>query len=180
MTNRITKGVAVLKSAIFYAVMGLIALSIYDKAVPYGVGWNHTKSIPLGLYLTKDLRGGPIAVGAIGCFKYHEPEWAKGRNYSEIGTYICKPVMAKEGDAYKVTDNKVVLNNANGKEVTFEILKKDRKGRDMPQGALASGTVPAGSYLLLSDYALNSLDSRYLGPIPSIAVTRQIWPIWTY
>lgn len=150
---------------------------------PYSLAWNRTASIPRGLYLAKVLK--PDASlppqGSLLCFRYSPPPWAQTRGYFLKGFRLCKQLLGLPGDVLLPASQgaPMVLKTAQG-DWKLPLIAADNRARPMPQDALKPGVVPANHVVMLALAHANSLDSRYLGPIPRPALSHQIWPIWTY
>lgn len=151
---------------------------------PFGVGWNRTASLPVGLYLTRQL---PAAyepkVGDLVCFSYNPPLWAHDRGYFPTGFRLCKPVAATEGASFRVgpTGLHVPPQPAAGKkDATFALPPEDSAGRPLPAWTPGEYRVPPGQVLALSPYHPRSLDSRFLGPLAKNSLTHRIWPVFTW
>lgn len=144
------------------------ALTTAAKLNPYSVVYNRTASIPLGLYLVKEVSPKEVKLGDIGCFAYSAPAWAEGRNYFPPRFRLCKPVFAGPGEAVERKDGKLYVAKPGAplQEVAL-YAKHDSKGRALSDMALpASSVVPIHHWLMLASEKPNSFDSRYLGYIP--------------
>lgn len=172
--------VALAKTA-FVAVAAYAAFSTYSRVSPYSLVWNRTASIPLGVYLAKELRGSAIERGELGCFDYAAPDWARERHYFPDGFRLCKPVVGMPGDVIERDGATLRLRVQGADAVTVgTYASTDSRGRPMPQDALSTGAVPEGSLLLVAGAHANSLDSRYLGLIPARAVRLRLTPLLTW
>lgn len=158
--------------------LGTMFFGFLDRQ-PYGLVYNTTASIPKGIYLTKRAVPGELAKGDIACFPYTAPEWAKPRNYFLEGRRLCKIVYGFPGEQVIVGDGSVRIGSPTAEPVAY-LSPVDSKGRDLPQDALTSGTVPPGHFLLLAPRYRTSFDSRYLGYIPQVSVTTKAWPLVTF
>lgn len=152
----------------------------YSLFVPYGLAWNLTSSIPEGLYFSQVL--GPsdqVSRGDIVCDQYVAPSWARGRDYGAPKLRMCKPVVGLAGDQVSVRGSRIrITSTQNPAGVEALLLPTDSKGRAMPQEVNPTGPVPLDTVFLMSTYRSNSLDSRYLGPIPRAALTHKVFPLW--
>ncbi len=155
------------------------ALWMYQAKVPYGLAWNRTPSIPLGLYGTLTYDRQVLKRGDLVCFAYQAPSWAESRKYAPEGTRLCKPIAGVPGDELQVDASRVTVRGSDGYELSVELKNVDTKGRPMPLNALVSGAIPRGQYLLLATYLPNSYDSRYLGLIPQERISHRAWPLLT-
>ncbi len=154
-----------------------VLFHVYDRFVPYAIGWNTTSSIPLGIYFSEKYHAQAPALGDLLCFRYEAPAWAADRGYAPPGQRFCKPVAGLPGDELLMDADKLTVVHADGSRKSFPVLTADSKGRAMSHAALQLGPIPSGSYLLVSDYKTNSFDSRYLGLIAQSRVTHQVWPL---
>lgn len=167
------------------ALVGAAAMAVFNvftHLVPYSLVWNRTASVPLGLYLAEEVSGDELKRGELGCFAYHAPTWAKARQYFPDGFKLCKPVAGVAGDTYAVRDSLLMVRHKHtGHEVVAgELAKADSAGRVLPQNALDAAILQPGQLLLVAGAHANSLDSRYLGVIPTAHVKLRLYPIWTY
>lgn len=172
--------VRVFKPVLFMMALVTLLLYVYDRFVPYSIGWNTTASIPTGLYFAENYHGQAPKRGELLCFRYEVPTWAKGRGYAAPGQRFCKPVAGLPGDVLTQEGTRLTVAHSDGTSHSYQLRPQDSKGRELPQDALPSGPIAAGSYLLISDYKPNSLDSRYLGLIAQSRFTDQVWPLWVH
>lgn len=147
--------------------------------LPYELALNTTASIPRGLYLAKDYKGGRLERGQEACFEYRAPAWAAERNYFAQGRRLCKYIAGLPGDRLESSNGTLTVYPADGSsEVAARYAQADSAGRPLPQGSLADGEVPAGKVLMLAPAKPNSLDSRYLGLVNTQALTHTLTPIF--
>lgn len=89
---------------------------------------------------------------------------------------LLKRIVAAPGDRIELTDHVAV----NGAPIpNSRIFPQDGTGIEIPTVA-TSGPVPAGTWFLMSDFAVRSFDSRYFGPIAQDAVLGVAVPLWTW
>ena len=128
--------------------------------------WNHTWSMPVGLYVKKN---SPVRVGAV--VEACAPKWLADMNYAirssrcNGGALILKHVGAMPGQKISVVSGpsgKTV--SIDGKETGAVILTADSHGRKLP--VFAGGVVPEHFVYLLSTFSKRSADSRYFGWVP--------------
>ncbi|MCC5609596.1 S26 family signal peptidase [Nostoc sp. CHAB 5834] len=169
--------VAFLKPAVLAMALASGGFWAYSKFVPFSIGWNHTASIPKGLYLVEDYKNTTLERGQLVCFKYAAPAWAKDREYMREGTKLCKPIVAIAGDSYKVVGDKLEIRKEGLPLKTEPIAHVDSKGRHIPV-ALNEGLLARGEMLVISQAGANGLDSRYLGVLTQYQVTSVIKPIF--
>lgn len=156
------------------------AIFTYKTFVPYSLAWNITESIPKGIYLAEKLSRMPIYRGDIVCFKYKEPEWAKGRKYFPEKIRLCKYLLGMPGDAIQQTTEHLMIKPPDAPLLSLQYLKVDGRGRPMTAAKLESEVLEPGTYLALAPRLSNSLDSRYLGPIKASEIEIRIKPLWTW
>ena len=159
-------------------VFGLVLVKVFDWQ-PYGLVYNTTASIPKGVYLTKRVAPSNLAVGDIACFAYEAPAWAKSREYFLEGRRLCKVVFGLAGQKVFKEGGDIWVGSKEQPPVA-KLAAKDSQGRDLPQDALTTGTVPVGHVLMLAPDYPNSFDSRYLGYIPEHRLTTRAWPLLTF
>ncbi len=151
--------------------------AIGDAWSPYGLSYNPSPSLPLGLYwdtpVPRELHRGELA-----CFPYVPPVWAAARDYLPPAAQICKIVMGVAGDHILRNGRSIFICHQGSCISGGLILKADSKGRPAVPAALPS-VIPAGEYYMGSTRVPNSFDSRYLGLIPYSSMTRAIHPVIT-
>jgi len=148
-----------------------------------GFRLNLTPSLPVGVYrLTHEslYRGQAVA------FCLEDPEFvqlAHDRRYLASGSCpsglrpLLKVVNGMPGDSVSFCGNAVMVN---GQVLAHtKILGRDRQGRVMPPSHLASGVIPPGKALLLSQHHDGSFDSRYFGLVPIVSL-RPVEPVITF
>ncbi len=167
----------VLKPTLFAVVVFYLLIGVYKARVPFGLTWNTTPSIPLGVYASMVYNGSALQHGDLVCVRYSEPEWAKGRDYLPVGVRLCKPVAAIAGDTIEREGQTLTIRRKDGAVKVLHLLDVDSKGRPMPTDVLSSSQLQAGQVLLISDYLPNSFDSRYLGVFTQSQLTHRIWPL---
>ena len=155
---------------------GLLVLS------PWSLCWNATHSIPLGLYAAQRLDAqSELQPGDIVCYYPTTPSWAVGRDYFVPGIRVCKPIVGVAGDEITSTEHEVRIHSqTRGTHLEVPMLDRDSKGRELPAHAGTSLILASDQVFLVSTYAPNSLDSRYLGPVAREALTHRIYPLITY
>jgi len=159
----------------------LIFAIVYGTGLtPWRVSFNRTESLPLGFYLVSD-NVGLLKRGQAVCFRYVEPDWAKGR-YLPPGSFICKEVLGLPGDSVISAPHELILRAPDGAHALhLPLLEHDRKGKVLEHPEWApKQQVPDGSLFLGSVRVPNSFDSRYLGFINRSAVVNTITPLFVF
>lgn len=152
-------------------------LVLIEMNSPYGISFNPSPSLPLGVYWDSP----PPAMlhrYELACFSYAPPDWAMPRHYYSTGAQICKWVLGLPGD--RIVKDGRSLHICHGNKCTFAgvVLKTDSEGRPAYAAKLPA-VIPDGEYYFGSTRVPNSYDSRYLGLIDAVTVTRVIHPLWT-
>jgi len=144
-----------------------------------GLRFNHTSSMPIGLWIDHPPGGHVYAVGDVVevCPTVHAWE----RRYLAPGACpsslepMLKPVAAVAGDVVTVGPVGVTVN---GKTVPDTApMGHDSEGRPLQP-------YPAGRYTVAADQVWllvprpDSLDSRYLGPVPIRDIKGLASPLW--
>lgn len=166
--------------AIFIGGVFLILLKLWTAFIPWSLSWNTTASIPEGLYVTERISALP-AVGDLVCFRYEAPAWAAPRQYFHNGFRLCKHLAGVAGDRVVQRKGVFYVRNANGHtQLVGATQRADSSGRPIPQHALKLGPIPPGKVVVAAPAHTNSLDSRYLGYVPSDRIRWRIYPVWTF
>lgn len=165
--------------------LAFLAFYAYHLFIPYALVWNRTASIPEGLYWSQSIETTRIHRQEFGCFKYSPPGWARDRHYVPAGMKLCKHLLGEPGDIIHIDGQTVTLQRANAPSAprvyAGTLIRKDSRGRAVPDNVLKSGErIPNGYYFMGAPEHDNSLDSRYIGLVPSSAITEVIHPIFTF
>ena len=121
-------------------------------------------------------RGPELHRGAIACFGYEQPAWAKVK-YFEAGEIICKKVLGVPGDTVTTTNNENVICHERQCAPSGKILAVDSHGVPVEHVAFAGAAIPAHTYYLGSTRRPNSMDSRYFGLISAAKIVKTLVPI---
>ena len=161
---------------------GIVVLATAATAAAAGFVVNRTPSFPLGLYAP--VAGRPIVGDLVTfCLPERVARFALGRGYVEPGPCasgtvpIIKRVVAVAGDSYAIgrtgvwAKGRLLVNSAP--------IPRDGDGLPMP-ALQASGVVPTGAALLMSDYSPVSFDGRYFGPVDQRGIRSIVRPILTW
>jgi len=158
----------------------VVALSAFGflavMAAMWGTGiWvNTTPSFPVGLYQQTEpginARKGDLVLACLPREKWHrEPHWSL--RCQDRAKPIIKKIVALPNDRVEITVEGIRVNNR---------TIPNSKILSTPVSTATSGIVPEGMVWLLSDYAPNSYDSRYFGPIPLTAIRAVVRPLWVF
>lgn len=161
------------------SVVALLAIELlaHQDAIGYGLSWQHSESLPPGLYYNTPVPS-RLAFGQVVCFAYKAPTWARARQYLPEGSLVCKPIQGLPGDHINIQSGRVQICHGTGAFCTDggAVLNKDSHGGRV-QAAALPGRIPAGQVYLGSTRVSNSFDSRYLGLQPTNSLVRTIHPL---
>ncbi|SDP01852.1 S26 family signal peptidase [Desulforhopalus singaporensis] len=121
---------------------------------------NTTASLPYGLYLRTNQ---PIEPGVLVAFYPPASKAEFVSRYTEPGTPLLKKVTFIGGEKYHLPP----------------AAEKDSRGQLIPPYTPIRGVVPR-EHLIVEGKTIHSLDSRYIGPIPTSLVITTIKPLWTW
>jgi len=157
MTNRS----GLLSSRGVWLAVGALAIGLVVAASALArdlVLYNHSPSIPVGLYLRSD---GPVGVGTIVTVRARDvaPSVAEARGFDDEGDRFIKRVSATEGDEICAEGETISING----EAMARRAAVDSSGRPLPSwsGCIVLAT---DQFFLLGDTA-DSFDGRYWGPV---------------
>jgi conjugative transfer signal peptidase TraF len=162
--------------------MMLTALASIGAALHMtGLRWQHTESLPRGLYHLE--RDAPIHRGSIvlWCLDSVRGRWARDRGYLTRGSCpggveaLGKVVLGVAGDTIDWSPRGVLLN---GRPVpnTAPVLR-DRTGHPVIPMSFGRYVVAPNALWLFSPYSRRSLDSRYFGTVPRTWVSAVLAPV---
>jgi len=164
-----------LASRAVWLAVGALASGLVVAASVFGrdlVLYNHSPSIPMGLYLRGD---GPIGVGSIVTVQARDiaPAMAAARGFDDEGDRFIKRVAAAEGDNICAEGETVSING----EAVARRAAIDSAGRALPSW---SGCIvlAADQVFLLGDTA-DSFDGRYWGPVSRDRIEGVWRPLWS-
>jgi len=169
MKRSISKsGVAVVALSVF----GLLAVAVALWST--GIRVNTTASFPVGLYRQTEpgtaVKKGDFVLACLPREKWHrEPPWSL--RCPDRAMPILKKIAALPNDRVEIAAEGVRVNDrmvANSKLLSTQV------------STATSGIVPDGMVWLFSDYAPDSYDSRYFGPIPLPAIQAVVRPLWVF
>lgn len=157
---------------------GLICLVAVSAA---GYGVNHTASMPLGVWRIQKTADHHYARGDIIIVCPPIPPWAtrylRHGNCPSGTEPMLKPVAAVAGDRVEIAPTGVTVNDQPIADTAAK--PHDSSGR-------LTEPYPIGIYQVAPDQVwviaagLDSLDSRYLGPVPVTDIRGVARPIWLW
>jgi conjugative transfer signal peptidase TraF len=136
--------------------------------------WNASASAPIGLYrLERDTRP---AVDTLVAVLPPAPvaHWLAARHYLAEGVPLLKHVAARPGQRICRAGGVVSV----GARPVAVALSRDSRGRALPVWR-GCRTVRAGELLLLNPSVRDSMDGRYLGPLPASGLLGRAIPLLT-
>ena len=164
-----------MKFKIYILVGFIIIISgfIWHKILGYGLGFNVSDSMPLGVYLsyknTEKISNGDI-IGFCVSDKTYDLFFVRGYISSKNGSCynnfpaFIKKVVAKQGDLVEIKNNKLYVNSIEIKNSTiFDTDIKGRKLEHLQNGY--SHVMQSDEIFAFGDNNIRSLDSRYIGLI---------------
>ncbi|SDP35792.1 S26 family signal peptidase [Desulforhopalus singaporensis] len=137
----------------------LVVLGLYLFIAKYCY-INTTASLPYGIYLKTNQ---PIEQGVLVAFYPPASKAEFVSRYTEPGTPLLKKVTFIGGEKYHLPP----------------AAEQDSRGRPVIPYIPATGIVPQ-SHVIVEGETIHSLDSRYIGPIPTKLVITTIKPLWTW
>ena len=152
--------------------LGLIILN-FTHIVYFNI---FTHSLPYGIYIK--ISGTPQRGDyAASCLTSQIAQYGIDRRYlaqgnCDTGTVrILKMIKGLPGDHYAVKNGFLELNGH-----SYSIMDKDSSGRTLRSFyKRMEGVLDKGKYILLSDFAKNSWDSRYWGPVSIQFLLKPLW-----
>lgn len=167
MIGRVTTLLAMLAGA------AILVSTIGARPAPVYV-WNVSESAPLGLYRLQP--AGKLAVTDLVAVEPPEPlaTFLVEGGYLPRGVPMLKRVLALPGqmvcrEGLTIAVDRVAMGEAR---------ERDGSGRLLPvwQGCRV---VAGGELFLMNWQSPDSLDGRYVGPLPASAVIGRALPVWT-
>lgn len=158
-----------------YVALGLVlggALNLTAARFGWAIRWNHTPSIPMGIYIADS--DGQFAEFCPGGF------WGAlsvERDYRQAGLCfdgrepLLKRIVAHDGDTVAYTDQGVAVN---GKLMAASTPhERDMAGRPLQHVAWGEYVLGPGQFWLMGDHP-RSFDSRYFGPVDSSQIRNRL------
>jgi len=135
--------------------------------------WNHTPSLPEGLYVRSILA--EPAVGRIVAFPAPAAalDYARRRGGGGAPTLFLKPLAAGPGDRVCVADHLEI----NGRQLA-PVLAAGPDGVPLPRWG-GCRTLDVGEWFTYAPRIPNSLDGRYYGPVREADIVGVFRPAWT-
>jgi conjugative transfer signal peptidase TraF len=136
--------------------------------------WNASESVPIGLYRLR--AASKLVVTELVAVRPPEQlaTFLSERGYLPRGIPMLKRVLALSGqtvcrDRLTITVDKIEVGEAH---------ERDSRGRPLPvwQGCRV---VAEGEVFLMNWQSADSLDGRYFGMLPAIAIIGRAEPLWT-
>ena len=145
-----------------------------------GVRINTSSSLPLGLYVRTHESGATLVE-----FCPAEPfaSFSRDRGYrvagitcSDRAVPLLKPVIARAGDAVKVSAAGIAVNGHLLPNTSA--LQRDAAGRPLTPWPSGLYVVSPGYVWVASTYSIGSYDSRYMGPVDEKLIRGRLRPLW--
>lgn len=157
----------------------IVLLKINQDVLPASIVYNRTNSIPLGLYLANKTKPFSLSNPGIACYNYSAQEWAKERKYLPENYIACKRIIGVAGDTVQYFENEIkVFSKKQNKEYSFPVAKRDSKNRPLPQPEAGTSILIPEGYIYMSGDSPMSLDSRYLGLVPTSKIIYTVEPFF--
>ena len=136
--------------------------------------WNASASVPIGLYAVER----PTSVRVADLVTVAPPEalakFLADRGYLPRGVPLLKHVLALSGQSVCRNGFAVTIDGA----AIGEARERDSRGRPLPSWK-GCHVVRQDEVFLMNPRSADSLDGRYLGPLPASSVIGRAIPLWT-
>jgi len=136
--------------------------------------WNVSGSVPVGLYRFQPT--GELFVTQLAAVQPPEPlvTFLADNSYLPRGVPMLKRVLALPGQTVCRDGLAITVDNI----AAGEARNRDSRGRPLPvwQGCRV---IAAGEVFLMNWQSADSLDGRYFGVLPTIAIIGRAKPLWT-
>ena len=157
---------------LFLALLGLILLN-FTHIVYFNI---YTHSLPYGIYIKTN--GSPQrGEYAASCLTQSIAQYGISRGYLAVGNCntgtvrVLKIIKGIPGDRFGVKNGFLEINGS-----FYRIMDQDSSGRTLAAFyKQKEGVLGKGQYILLSDFAKNSWDSRYWGPVSIDFLVKPLW-----
>ena len=162
-------------------IFGSDALGLALAAAAFGVRFNDSPSMPIGLYVTTS----SDSPGTLVVFCPAEPfarisverGYRSRGNCPDGGEPLAKLTVARSGDLVELSATGLAVN---GRLLPNTApLEKDSAGRPLSHCPFGRYFVAPGSIWVASSYNPRSLDSRYFGPVDTGQVREYVRPLLT-
>jgi conjugative transfer signal peptidase TraF len=153
----------------------VVSLGTFQLCGLLGIRINTSPSLPAGLYLVTKEENANLAefcptepIAALSLVRgYRSPGVCE-----DGGAPLLKPIIAKRGDlvdlsAHGIRVNGILLANT-------APLVKDTKGRPLKSWPFGRFEVAPGTVWVASSYDSRSFDSRYFGPVSTVAIRNRV------
>jgi conjugative transfer signal peptidase TraF len=162
-------------------IFGSDALGLALAAAAFGVRFNDSPSMPIGLYVTtsSDSRGTLVVFCPAEPFARLSIErgYRSRGNCPDSGEPLAKPTVARPGDLVELSATGLAVN---GRLLPNTApLEKDSAGRPLSHCPFGRYFVAPGSIWVASSFNARSFDSRYFGPVAVSRVREHVRLIWT-
>jgi len=140
-----------------------------------GIRINTSPSLPVGLYLVTTEENANLAefcpaepIAALSLARgYRSPGVCQ-----DGGAPLLKPIIAKCGDLVELSARGICVN---GRLLANTApLAKDTKGRSLKSWPFGRFEVAPGTVWVASSYNSRSFDSRYFGPVSTVAIRSRV------
>jgi conjugative transfer signal peptidase TraF len=135
----------------------------------FGLYFNlHSSSLPTGFYQRLD-QVAEKGMYAATCLTPEIARYGLDRGYLLKGSCttgiqpVMKKIYALDGDTVVMNSDKIIINGERSNDL--EILERDSRGREVKRFFSGICRLDKNEYWLMSDYKVNSWDSRYWGPV---------------
>lgn len=161
-----------------------VACSFIATTTSFGLRWNHTNSIPIGLYRTVKQSNILVfcpdaAVSAETIHRHYRGwRWLGAERCPDGYEPIVKTIAAVPGDSVVVTPTYIAVNHQILPHTAA--LSFDHQHRPMHPWPPGTYSVAPRTVWVLSTYNTNSYDSRYFGPVPDSWRRGYVAPLWTF
>jgi conjugative transfer signal peptidase TraF len=151
----------------------VLLLSTVGGATPHYI-WNASRSVPIGLYRLR-----PVTKLTVTELVAVQPPdllatFLNLNGYLPIGVPMLKRVLALPGQT--VRRNGLIIS-VDGIDVG-QARERDGQGRPLPVWH-GCRVIADGDVFVMNWQSADSLDGRYLGPLPVTAVIGRAVPVWT-
>lgn len=154
---------------------------VFFKFTPFGIIYNKTASIPLGIYWTvTSVPADSFREGDLIVFKYVPPDWARGR-YLPEGAKLIKRIGAIPGESLttSIADLKVFSCKKLSCRTIGLIKLKDKEGREVFPLKWDKFAIPSNFYYAQGD-GEDSFDSKYYDLVAKQRILAKAYPLITW
>jgi conjugative transfer signal peptidase TraF len=153
----------------------IVSVGTFQLCGLLGVRINTSPSLPVGLYLVTT-EGNANLVEFCPAEPFAALSLVRGYRSPGVcqdgGAPLLKPIIAKYGDVVELSARGICVN---GISLTNTVpLATDTKGRPLRSWAFGRFEVAAGTVWVASSYDSRSFDSRYFGPVSTVAIRNRL------